>query len=204
MGYQRRVHGDCSSVQAIIGLKVYSISTMKFLVVLALFAAASAEPEAEADPWYYYTHGAAAYHPYTYGYGYPYYQYVLPTVKAAEEPRDEVVEAKAAEPAKPVVYTHPYVYGGVHYPYAYNYAPVAHTVVKPYTYYANSGGAVHIVKKREAEAEPEAEADPNAWYGYGYGYRPYWGYGYRSAYYHPYSSGYRGYYGGYRGYYYGK
>merc|ERR1712165_129933 len=201
-------HGDCSSVLAIIGLKVYRISTMKFLVVLALFAVASAEPEAEADPWYYYTHGAASYHPYTYGaaygYGYPYYQYVLPTVKAAEEKAEEpVVEAKAAE-VKPVVYTHPYLYGGIHYPYAYNYAPVAHTVVKPYTYYANSGGAVHIVKKREAEAEPEAEADPNAWYGYGYGYRPYWGYGYRSAYYHPYSYGYRGYYGGYRGYYYGK
>merc|ERR1712226_1653965 len=122
--------------------------TMKFLVVLALFAAAAAEPEAEADPWVYYTHGAAAYHPYTYGYGYPYYQ--------------QVVEAKAAEVKKPVVYTHPYYYGGyagLHYPYAYNYAPVAHTVVKPYTYYANSGGAVHVVKKREAEAE--AEADPN-------------------------------------------
>merc|ERR1712156_451986 len=138
MGYQRRVHGDCSSVLAIIGLKVYRISTMKFLVVLALFAAASAEPEAEADPWYYYTHGAAAYHPYTYGYGYPYYQYVLPTVKAAEEKAEEpVVEAKAAE-VKPVVYTHPYHYGGYAYPYAYNYAPVAHAVVKPYTYYANS------------------------------------------------------------------
>merc|ERR1739845_315180 len=85
------------------------------------FCSASAEPEAEADPWYYYTHGAAAYHPYTYGYGYPYYQYVLPTVKAAEEKAEEpVVEAKAAE-VKPVVYTHPYLYGGIHYPYAYNY-----------------------------------------------------------------------------------
>merc|ERR1712038_1798530 len=198
MGVSTQSTWDCSSVLAIIGLKVYRISTMKFLVVLALFAAASAEPEAEADPWYYYTHGAAAYHPYTYGYGYPYYQYVLPTVKAAEEKAEEpVVEAKAAE-VKPVVYTHPYHYGGYAYPYAYNYAPVAHAVVKPYTYYVNSGGAVHIVKK------PEAEADPNAWYGYGYGYRPYWGYGYRSAYYHPYSYGYRGYYGGYRGYYYGK
>merc|ERR1711978_281385 len=73
------------------------ISTMKFLVVLALFAAAAAEPEAEADPWYYYTHGAAAvYHPYTYGYGYPYYQYAVPAVKAAEKV-EEVVEAKATE-----------------------------------------------------------------------------------------------------------
>ena len=172
------------------------------LVVFALFAAAAAEPEAEADPWYYYSGYAGYHHPYTYGYGYPYYQYVVPTVKAADEKvEEEVVEAK--EVKKPVVYTHPYYYGGyagLHYPYAYNYAPVAHTVVKPYTYYANSGGAVHIVKKREAEAEPEAEADPNAWYGYGYGYRPYWGYGYRSGYYHPYSYGY---WGGYRGYYYG-
>merc|ERR1712227_1114102 len=181
----------CSSVLASIGLKVYSISTMKFLVVLALFAAAAAEPEAEADPWYYYTHGAAAvYHPYTYGYGYPYYQYAVPAVKAAEEKVEEVVEAKAAEIKKPVVYTHPYgrwpPYGGVFYN-AYNYA--------------NSVGAVHVVKKREAEAE--AEADPEAWYGYGYGYRPYWGYGYRNAYYHPYSYGYHGVYGGYRGWYYG-
>jgi len=177
---------------------------MKFLVVLALFAAAAAEPEAEADPWVYYTHGAAAYHPYTYGYGYPYYQYVAPTVKVADEKVEEVVEAKAAEVKKPVVYTHPYYYGGyagLHYPYAYNYAPVAHTVVKPYTYYANSGGAVHVVKKREAEAD----ADPNAWYGYGYGYRPYWGgySAYRSAYYHPYTYGAYGHYG-YGGYYYGK
>merc|ERR1712165_686257 len=77
---------------------------MKFLVVLALFAAAAAEPEAEADPWYYYTHGAAAvYHPYTYGYGYPYYQYAVPAVKAAEKV-EEVVEAKAEEVKKPVVY----------------------------------------------------------------------------------------------------
>merc|ERR1712077_187834 len=122
--------------------------------------------------------------------------YHVPVVKTA----DEKVEEKAAEetPAKPVVVA-PYTYAGYH-PYTYGYHPYAYNYVKPYTYYANSGGAVHIVKKREAEAE--AEADPNAWYGYGYGYRPYYGYGYRSAYYHPYSYGhYGGYYGGYRGYY---
>merc|ERR1712010_394042 len=86
-------------------------------------------------------------------------------------------------------------------------------VVKPYTYYANSGGAVHIVKKREAEAEaePEAEADPQAWYAYS-GYHPYaYGrhYGYAGYRYSPYTYGYRyggyPYYSGYHGYgYYGK
>merc|ERR1712036_137620 len=154
----------------------------KFLVVLALFAAAAAEPEAEADPYYYYNTYAGYHHPYTYGYGYPYHHaYAYPTVvKAAEKAAEEPV-AEAKEAAKPVVYTHPYYYGGYPYAgaYAYNYAPVTYThaaVVKPYTYYANSGGAVHIVKKREAEAEPEAEADPQAWYaysGYHYGYAGY-------------------------------
>merc|ERR1712077_40687 len=115
---------------------------------------------------------------------------------AEEKAEEPVVEAKAAE-VKTVVYTHPYHYGGYAYPYAYNYAPVAHAVVKPYTYYANSGGAVHIVKKREAEAEPEAEADPQAWYAYS-GYHPYaYGhhYGYAGYRYSPYTYGYR--YGGY-------
>jgi len=178
---------------------------MKFLVVLALFAAASAEPEAEADPYFYYaTHGA---YPYTYGYhGYPYVYNTLaaPVVAKAAEP----VEEKAAEPVeekKPVVYTYPHVYGA--YPYAhYNYAPVTYAshYVKPYSYYANSGGAVHVVKR-----EAEAKADPEAWYSAYSGYHPYaYNYGYR---YSPYTYGYGypyGYarygYSGYHGYYYGK
>merc|ERR1712038_998897 len=187
--------------------------TMKFLVVLALFAAAAAEPEAEADPYYFYANGYNGYalghhYPYTYGYGYPYHSYYLPTVvKPAEK---AVEEAPAVEEKKAVVtapyYYHPYAYG------AYNYAPAVynHAVVKPYTYYANSGGAVHIVKR---EAEAEAEADPKAWYGYA-GYHPYsygYGYGHRYSHYaYPYAySGYSAYrypysYGGYGGYYYGK
>merc|ERR1711941_91574 len=74
-------------------------------------------------------------------------------------------------------------YPYTHHPYALAHpavtyaAPVAPTVaVKPYTYYANSGGAVHIVK-RDAEAKPEAEAEasPESWY-YGYYGHPYrWG-----------------------------
>jgi len=123
---------------------------MKFLVVLALFAAAAAEPEAEADPYYFYANGYNGYalghhYPYTYGYGYPYHSYYLPTaIKPAEK---KVEEVPAVEEKKAAV-TAPYVY----HPYVYNYAPYVynHAVVKPYTYYANSGGAVHIVK-READ-----------------------------------------------------
>merc|ERR1711936_1220278 len=81
-------------------------STMKFLVVLALFAAAAAEPEAEADPYFYYNTYAGYHHPYTYGYGYPYHHaYAYPTVvKAAEKAAEEPV-AEAKEAVKPVVYT---------------------------------------------------------------------------------------------------
>merc|ERR1712055_545361 len=71
---------------------------------------------------------------------------------------------------------HPYTYG------SYARGP---------RYYANSGGAVHIVKRdAEADAEPAADADADAaLYGYTYGgYHPYA----YSAYRHPYAySGYR-------------
>merc|ERR1712113_225848 len=165
-----------------LGLKVYASLTMKFLVVLALFAAAAAEPEAEADPYYFYANGYNGYalghhYPYTYGYGYPYHSYYLPTVV---KPAEKTVEEVPAVAEKRAVVTAPYVYD----PYAYN-----HAVVKPYTYYANSGGAVHIVKR---EAEAEAEADPKAWYGYA-GYHPYtygYGFGHRYAHYaYPYTYG---------------
>jgi hypothetical protein len=184
---------------------------MKFLVVLALFALAAAEPEAEADPYYYYNghyngytgypHTYGLHHPFVGAYAhYPYYH--VPAVAKAKEVKVE--EPVVAKEVKPAVYTVPQVYG---YPHHYQYPAV--TYAKPYTYYANSVGAVHIVK-REAEAEPTAEADPNAWYGYGYGYGHGYGYGYghypytygRSAYYHhPYTYGYNPYRAGY---YYGK
>merc|ERR1711878_152536 len=102
-------------------------------------------------------------------------------------------EPEAAPDAKADAEAAPWYYGYYDHPYALAHpavtyaAPVAPTVaVKPYTYYANSGGAVHIVK-RDAEAKPEAEAEasPESWY---YGY-----YG------HPYRWG--GYYGGWGGYY---
>merc|ERR1719309_647229 len=65
---------------------------------------------------------------------------------------------------------------GVH-PYTYGVGSLAYAP----RYYANSGGAVHIVKRdAEAEAEPAADADADAaLYGYHYG-------GYRGVGYHPY------------------
>merc|ERR1712098_563023 len=82
------------------------------------------------------------------------------------------VEVKPAEVKttvhSPVVYTH------AASPLVYNTAalPVAHAA----SYYANSGGAVRIVK-REAEAAAEPEADAAYYYGgyyhHPYAYRPY-------------------------------
>merc|ERR1711884_366194 len=138
-----------------------------------------------------------------YGYGgYPYaYGYWK---RDAEEQPDQMVKREAEEgDAKPAMLYAGYYghypttlhYGVAGYPYAHHpyalahpavtyAAPVAPTVaVKPYTYYANSGGAVHIVK-RDAEAKPEAEAEasPESWY-YGYYGHPYrWG-GYYRGYY---------------------
>merc|ERR1711872_559954 len=159
-------------------------SIMKSFVFVCLFATASAAPaaDADADPALLYS---AFPHTYTYG--------AVPAVHTA------VVKNVVSTPAKvevksvatPVTYNvhtpvvhHPVVYNAaVHHPVVYNTAPV---VAKAASYYANSGGAVHVVK-RDADAEPTADADADALYGY-YGYaRPYaytYGhpYAYRSAY----------------------
>merc|ERR1711962_1966764 len=115
-----------------------------------------------------------------------------------------VVAADADADADPGLYYSGYGYLGHHYPYAYAHAPLVHHAVSPYVYgaryYANSGGAVHIVK-RDADAEPAADAEPvadadaDAYYAaYGYAYSPYVyrGYGYAhpisyARYYHPYA-----------------
>merc|ERR1712018_652530 len=93
-------------------------------------------------------------------------------------------------------YAAPVVYSGLHHaavaapavyntavaaPVVYNTAAhVAAPVVRTAGYYANSGGAVHIVKR-----EAEAEADADAAY-------------YYSGYHHPYAySGFRRFYGGF-------
>ena len=80
------------------------------------------------------------------------------------------------------------------------------TSVSYFRYYANSGGAVHIVK-RDAEASPDAdaEASPESLYAGYYGAYP-TTYHYGLAGYGGYYGlgGYGGYYGlGYRGYYWG-
>merc|ERR1711884_794066 len=176
-------------------------------------AAPDAKADAEAAPWYYGYYGHPGYYGWGgyygrrwggyYGYGgYPYaYGYWK---RDAEQQPDQMVKREAEEgDAKPAMLYAGYYghypttlhYGVAGYPYAHHpyalahpavtyAAPVAPTVaVKPYTYYANSGGAVHIVK-REAEAKPEAEAEasPESWY-YGYYGHPYrWG-GYYRGYY---------------------
>merc|ERR1712240_671707 len=121
-------------------------STMKSFAFVCLFAAAYAAPaadaDAEADPALLYSSlGYGYHHPYTYG---AYAPYAVPAVHSAAV--KSVVETPAeynTAVAAPVVYN--------------TAAHVAAPVVRTAGYYANSGGAVHIVK-REAEAEADADA----------------------------------------------
>merc|ERR1712243_110189 len=141
---------------------------MRAAVFVCLFAAAYAAPAADADadpallysglhhlPLTYGLHGAA----------------VVPAVQTAavKSVFSKPAEVEVKSVATPVVYN-----TAVHHtPLVYN-TPV---VAKAASYYANSGGAVHIVKR-----DADADADADAYYGV-YGYAPY-----RSAYYgHPYS-----------------
>merc|ERR1712020_594567 len=126
-------------------------STMKSFAFVCLFAAAYAAPaadaDAEADPALLYSSlGYGYHHPYTYG---AYAPYAVPAVHSA------AVKSVVETP----VHAAPVVYSGLHHaavaaPAVYNTA-VAAPVVRTAGYYANSGGAVHIVK-REAEAEADA------------------------------------------------
>jgi len=121
---------------------------------------------------------------------YPYgaYPYAYPTAAVAA-PAAITYKAAAIAP-----YT-TYAAGVAPYTYApYVHAPV---VAKAASYYANSGGAVHIVK-REAEAKPAADAEAEAQYGY-YGYTPYSAAYVRPYAYSPYSYSYSPYYSGYYG-----
>merc|ERR1712209_183262 len=146
---------------------------MRAAVFVCLFAAAYAAPAADADadpallysglhhlPLTYGLHGAA----------------VVPAVQTAavKSVVSKPAEVEVKSVATPVVYN-----TAVHHTPVVHTAPVVHTpvVAKAASYYANSGGAVHIVKR-----DADADADADAYYGV-YGYAPY-----RSAYYgHPYS-----------------
>merc|ERR1712168_1103353 len=153
-------------------------STMKSFAFVCLFAAAYAAPaadaDAEADPALLYSSlGYGYHHPYTYG---AYAPYAVPAVHSAAV--KSVVETPAE--VKTTVHAAPVVYStAVAAPVVYNTAAhVAAPVVRTAGYYANSGGAVHIVKR-------EAEADADAAY-------------YYSGYHHPYAySGFRRFYGGF-------
>merc|ERR1711962_360826 len=161
-------------------------STMKSFAFVCLFAAAYAAPaadaDAEADPALLYSSlGYGFHHPYTYG---AYAPYAVPAVHSAAV--KSVVETPAE--VKTTVHAAPVVYSGVHHaavapPVVYNTAAhVAAPVVHTAGYYANSGGAVHIVK-READAKADSDADAAYYY---------------SGYHHPYAySGFRRFYGGF-------
>merc|ERR1712198_374845 len=135
---------------------------MRAAVFVCLFAAAYAAPAADADADPALLYSGLHHLPLTYG---PHGAAVVPAVQTA--PVKSVVSKPAEVEVKSVAT-----------PVAYNTA-VVHTpvVAKAASYYANSGGAVHIVKR-----DADADADADAYYGV-YGYAPY-----RSAYYgHPYS-----------------
>merc|ERR550539_1656747 len=161
----------------------------------AAYAAPAADADAEADPALLYSslgYGAfnGYHHPYTYG---AYAPYAVPAVHSAAV--KSVVETPAE--VKTTVHAAPVVYSGIHHaavatPAVYSTAAVATPAVHG-SYYANSGGALHIAK-REAEAKPEAEADA-AYYYSGY-HHPYAYSAYRRFPY-AYSAYNRGYYGGY-------
>merc|ERR1712241_1339123 len=124
-------------------------STMKSFAFVCLFAAAY-------PALLYSSLGYGYHHPYTYG---AYAPYAVPAVHSAAV--KSVVETPAE--VKTTVHAAPVVYSGLHHaavaaPAVYNTAaPAAAPVVRTAGYYANSGGAVHIVK-REAEAEADADA----------------------------------------------
>merc|ERR1712154_284656 len=172
-------------------------STMKSFAFVCLFAAAYAA--AEADPALLYS--SLGYGGYTgYGYHHPYtYGAYAPFVAAVPAVHSAAVKSVVETPAevKTTVHAAPVVtYNAVHHATpVVQYNTVAAPVVQTAGYYANSGGAVHIVKR-----EADAEADADAVYYYS-GYRSPYAYGaYRSPFYgvRPYTYGFNhGYYGGY-------
>merc|ERR1711973_345910 len=174
MGYQRRVHGDCTQC-------IHHYNMFKVAIVVCL--AAYAKAEAEADPALLYgAYGYAGYAaPYTYGYaGYP-YAYSTLAGYGTTNGANSVGIAGVAPAAAPAL--------------AGGYAAAGR-------YVANSAGVVHVAKreaeadadpyayygKRSADAEPEAKADAALLYGaYGYARLPYAGYSAYGAY--PYAYG---------------
>jgi len=172
---------------------------MRAFVVVCLFAAASAAPaaDAEADPALLYTSGVLPYaglHHAAYPYG---VGAVAPAVYSTAAVKS-VVEKPAEVKVDTVAHVAPVVYNtAVHHPLTAYHAGVYAAGLPVAGYYANSGGAVHVVK-READADATADADADAdpyygYYGYNYGY-PYAGYrayagypyGYRAAWGYPY------------------
>jgi len=138
-------------------------NNMKFLVILALVALVACEPESEAKA------GPESDAESWYGFGYPSTFY-----RGSHYPF--------------------YNYHQTAYPVIYNPAMTARFIqpynrhfVQPYNrYYANSGGALHVVKREaeadsEADSEADAEASPESWYNGVYGH-PYQHHGFYNDY----------------------
>merc|ERR1712110_89542 len=163
MGYQRRVHGDCTRC-------IQQFNMNKFAVVVCLAAAVNAEADADAALLYgAYGYGGYAAAPYAYG-AYPY----AAAYAAGYGVTNGANTASIAGLAPAAV---PAVAGG--------YAGAGR-------YVANSAGVVHVAK-RSADAEPEADAFYGTYgYGlpYTYGaYNGYAGYGYSGLAGYPYTYG---------------
>merc|ERR1711962_504946 len=172
-------------------------STMKSFAFVCLFAAAYAAPtadaDAEADPALLYSSlGYGFHHPYTYG---AYAPYAVPAVHSAavksvvETPRrgeDHCARRpRGVQRCPSRRYRRPRR--------LQHRRPCRRPVVHTAGYHANSGGAVHIVK-RDADADADADA---AYYYSGY-HHPYAYSGFRRFYGgFPYTAYNRGYFGGY-------
>merc|ERR1712130_423526 len=196
MGYQRRVHGDCTEY-------IQTSNMYKIAIVVCLAAAVSAEADADAALLYgaYGYTGLAGAYPYAYGaYPYAYGGYgvtnaantvgiagvapaALPAVAGGYAGAGRYVANSAgvvhvakrsadAEPeaeADAALLYGAYGYGGYGLGYA-GYGHGAYPYAAGYAYggYPYAYGAYY--GKRSADAEPEADADAALLYGaYGYG-----------------------------------
>merc|ERR1711872_602316 len=134
---------------------------MRAAVFVCIFAAANAAPAADADADPAVLYSGLHHLPLTYGLG-----SVVPAVQTAavKSVVSKPAEVEVKSVATPVVYRAAYTYSHpVVYNTALHHAPLVHTalhapvVAKAASYYANSGGAVHIAK-RDADADADADA----------------------------------------------
>merc|ERR1712002_1033594 len=165
----RRVHGD----------SLHRVpDTMKYLVLIALFALAFADaaPEAEADPGYFHYGGYPVHRGYYGGFYRRGYSLYGRKRREAESSADAsaVADPAAEADAEPDAEAEAYYLAHGYYPTYYTGVRYYGVFPARYSHYYSLIGR----KRREAEADPEADA--YHYYGYyrPYYYRPYYRYGY--------------------------